>query len=73
MREGGKVMEDDIRVLIDAHKSLKQELKEIESRLVAEIISYKGSILDALRSGIIKPNVPVPSNFNSLIAKGREK
>jgi len=63
----------EIQDLITKRNELREELRMIDHELASAVLTFKGSIEDALKAGIVRLNFTAPSGFYEHIRKGLKK
>ena len=62
---------ENIKELVDRRAELQAEIRDIDLALVEGIVHYEGTLLDALRAGLVRPNFPTPAGFKRWIREQR--
>lgn len=62
---------DTITELLIHRNDVKAELREVDQKLASIVMSYEGSLQEALRDGLVRLNFPASSGFYQYLRKRR--
>lgn len=56
-------MKSDVQQLLNGRREAQSMLRDAERQLTNILINFDGTLLDALKAGLVKPNFPTPPGF----------
>ena len=64
-------MDEQMQELLYKHSKLKDDLRHVEGQMADIVMTYQGSVIDAIRDGLVRFNFPVPQGLRRAIKEGK--